>query len=113
MKTVIHNNNYWWGHNQTIITNDGSGSIRVSYVDDDPNTAFVDNLIVLKQKRKQGIGTRLMNIANMCAIDNNCNKIKLWTQKDTDWLVSWYKRLGFVIDEYYENDYVFQMIKNL
>ena len=109
MKPVIHNNNYWWGHSQHIIIDNGCGIITCSFIDDEPNTCWLSSLSVVEEKRKQGRGTRLIELAKMLAADNDCTALMLRVEKNVEWLVNWYKRLGFVIDDSYEDEHYVQM----
>jgi len=114
MEITIHNNKWYWGNSQYIIIDNGCGMITTQYLDDEPNICWISTLSVVEYKRKQGIGTRLIKLARMCAKDNDCTTLMLRAEKNVEWLINWYKKLGFVIDESYkDDDHYFQMIKKI
>lgn len=66
-----HHNEWPWGKTVTIITQDGVGTIEMSFEKDNPGVCYVSGLSVLPTYRKQGIATYLMNeCVDYCLMDN-------------------------------------------
>ena len=66
-----HHNEWSWGRTVTIITQDGAGTIEMSFEKDNPGVCYVSGLSVLPTYRKQGIATYLMNeCIDYCLTDN-------------------------------------------
>ena len=66
-----HHNEWPWGRTVTIITQDGIGTVELSFPKDNPGVCYVSGLSVLLPCRRQGIATYLMNeCINYCLTDN-------------------------------------------
>lgn len=68
------------------------------------NVAYLENILVGSQFRKQGIGEKLVAAAEKLAIDQGCTKI--WLDTDEDWgAAEFYKRMGFEVTGTHENHF--------
>ena len=102
---IIHSNDVPWGHVWHIITNDGKGHIELQYDKDKPNSVFICSLSVTSDKRKQGIGTELLHIAENIAIENGKYFFKLTIDKPKkDWLYDFYINNGYEVHDEDENE---------
>lgn len=112
MKDYVRIDNQWkWGHSITII--DKAAMIVIEIRDDCKNCAFLCELKVHPELQRQGIATKLMNICEEIIYQEYTSEfISLYVEKDVEWLVNWYKKLGYSIlwdqDEIY-----YRMIKKL
>ena len=92
----IHKNKWIWGRAWVIVTENGSGIIKVSH---DPEEGVVlSGLSVLPENRNQGIGTELVKEAERIVKDEIgeeeiCLCVESWN-KD---LIGWYERLGYQV----------------
>ena len=108
---IVHKNQWWWGVSETIIVDGGIGVVEIQYDYDMPNTGFIKGLSVLEGRRQQGIGTELINACVCSAINRGKKFLQLDVEQDKEWLIEWYKRLGFEILSREKNTYI--MIKSL
>lgn len=108
---ICHYNEWWWGKTYQIITKDGYGTVEIQFDDSYPSIAFIKGLSVYKSKRKQGIGTELINWCNNFAIEKGYPFLQLSVNKEQDWLVNWYKTLGFVT--IMKDDHEYTMLKQI
>lgn len=96
---------YYINDTTTYIASD-YGIIRCDF-EDKPNTLFLSNLIVNENNRKQGYGTELINEAISYAKDHYCDTVSLEVDENEIWLLTWYKKLGFIIVGYgYMDNYL-------
>jgi len=92
----IHRNKWIWGRAWVIVTENGSGIVKVSQ---DPEEGVVlSGLSVLPENRNQGIGTELVKEAERIVQDEIgeeeiCLCVESWN-KD---LIGWYKKLGYQV----------------
>ena len=90
-------NTWSWGVSIDIIRTDGIGIICVKLDNDYPITAFISDLTVHLHYRDNGIGRELMDKALEVAKEKGMKFAELNADKNNDWLVAWYKSLGFEI----------------
>lgn len=62
---------------------------------DDPYVTYLSNVWVNDESRGQGIGDKLLNVAEEMAIQHNAKVICLKVLVDT-WVHDWYQRQGFI-----------------
>ena len=95
---IIHSNDVPWGHVWHIITTDGKGHIELQYDMCKNSDMFICSLSVTPDKRKQGIGTELLHIAENIAIENNKYEFRLTIDKPKkDWLYDFYIKQGYKV----------------
>jgi len=61
--------------------------------------------------RKNGLGTRLLNLALVESKERGMKFVKLAVEKKNDWLIAWYERMGFI--KATEDDNEYSMVKVL
>ncbi len=106
MEVIYHNCTWWWGETVKIILSSGQGTIEVQIEKATPNTAYFRGLSVLPESRRHQLGTQLIAYATKVAIDKGLKFLQLTADKTNEWLVNWYKRLGFEIWSEEEHEYV-------
>ena len=106
MKVIYHNCTWWWGDTVVIFLANGEGTIEVQLEKSTPNTAYLRGLSVLPESRRHQLGTQLIAYATKVAIDKGMKFLQLTADKTNEWLVNWYKRLGFEIWSEEEHEYV-------
>lgn len=106
MKVIYHNCTWWWGETVKIILSSGQGIIEVQLDKSTPNIAYLSGLSVLPECRRQQLGKQLIEYATNIAIDKGKKFLLLTADKTNEWLVNWYKRLGFEIWSEEEHQYV-------
>ena len=106
MKVIYHNCTWWWGETVTIFLSNGEGTIEVQIDKSTTNTAYFRGLSVLPESRRHQLGTQLIAYATKVAIDKGLKFLQLTADKTNEWLVNWYKRLGFEIWSDGEHEYV-------
>lgn len=96
-----HHNEWPWGRTVTIITQDGVGTIEMSFEKDNPGVCYVSGLSVLPTHRNQGIATYLMNqCVDYCLTDNLENHDNPIFRMDLNsvmepFIMDFYHKLGF------------------
>ena len=105
MKVIYHNCTWWWGETVKIFLSGGEGTIEVQLDKSTPNTAYLSGLSVLPESRRQQLGKQLIEYATNVAIDKGKKLLQLSAEKNNDWLVNWYKRLGFEVWSEEEHEY--------
>ena len=108
---------YWWGYSWVLMLDDGSGCVDVQF-DIWHNNGFINNLIVLEEYRKQGIGTMLVETAEEVIRNEGKPQSRLFAEKMSgrEWIIEWYKRLGYRIDDIQDDcdsDNVIALVKDL
>ena len=99
MKVIYHNCTWWWGETVKIILSSGQGIIEVQLDKSTPNIAYLSGLSVLPECRRKQLATNV-------SIDKGKKFLQLTADKTNEWLVNWYKRLGFEIWSEEEHQYV-------
>ena len=110
-RCFVHANRWWWGVSVDIILKDGAGMVEVSFDNEMPSTCYVKGLSVLESERRNGIGRSLLLLCEDIARQEGKGFIELSVEKGNDWLLEWYRRMGFRILRI--EDHVFDMIKIL
>ena len=105
MKVIYHNCTWWWGETVKIFLSSGEGIIEVQLDKSTPNTAYLSGLSVLPECRRQQLGKQLIEYATNVAIDKGKKFLQLSAEKNNEWLINWYKRLGFEIWSEEEHEY--------
>lgn len=108
---IEHFNKWWWGCTFTLVTDNGNGIVELQIDNNYPSTAFVKGLSVLEKDRWKGIGSELIEHCELIAQREGKSLLQLTVNKEQEWLVDWYKRIGFqrtMID-----DHEFTMLKIL
>lgn len=95
-KIVEHFNKWWWGSTFTLIADEGLGIVEVQLDDKYPSIAFVKGLSVFESERQKGLGKELLDQCVILALREQKQFLQLSVNKEKDWLVRWYKRLGFI-----------------
>lgn len=97
-----HHNEWPWGRTVTIITQDGVGTVEMSFEKDNPGVCYVSGLSVLPHQRKQGLATYLMNECidycltdNLETHDNPIFRIDLNSVMEP-FVLDFYHKLGFI-----------------
>ena len=106
MKVIYHNCTWWLGETVKIIISSGQYIIEVQLDKSTPNIAYLSGLSVLPESRRHQLGTQLIAYATKVAIDKGLKFLQLTADKTNEWLVNWYKRLGFEIWSEEEHQYV-------
>ena len=106
MKVIYHNCTWWWGETVKIIISSGQGIIEVQLDKSTPNIAYLSGSSVLPESRRHQLGTQLIAYATKVAIDKGMKFLQLTADKTNEWLINWYKRLGFEIWSEEEHQYV-------
>ena len=71
--------------------------VRLEEEDDVAGVFWIMELSVSKDYRDEGLGTKLMGIAEVIAVYAGGTKLRLWVVEDS-WMRDWYERLGFEDD---------------
>lgn len=108
-KFIYHNAHWYWGDTIKIITNDGRGTIRVSFDKEWPCAATIDSFSVVETARNKGIGKQLLEKAEQAAkdYDNHIKYVLLDAEKNS-WVVDWYKRCGYEVIKETDNCYTME-----
>lgn len=106
---VYHNAHWHWGDTIKIITNDGRGTIRVSFDKEWPCAATIDSFSVVETARNKGIGKQLLEQAEQAAKDYDTHiKYVLLDAEKNSWVVDWYKRCGYEVIKETDNYYTME-----
>lgn len=84
-----------WGCRWWMEASDKSFHFVVYRYDDDLKTIYLSNLGVRKDKRGQGLGTRILQSVDRIAKKWKADKILLWCKKDAG-VHYWYQKCGYV-----------------
>ncbi|MFZ2975044.1 MAG: GNAT family N-acetyltransferase [Candidatus Moraniibacteriota bacterium] len=63
------------------------------------------DMMVLEKYRKRGVGSRLVEEIIKFAINNECKKIWLWTQKELGSAIKLYEKNGFILEGVIKNQF--------
>lgn len=94
MNYVYHRNKPPFGDTTTIITEDASAYVMITRFNETEDTAVLHDLVVLKDRRGQGLGSALLEEAVAEAGRIGVRRVRLSVEPDS-WLEEWYKRHGF------------------
>lgn len=106
MKTVKHENEWWWGKSITIISENAKGMVEVQFDENMPGVGFIKNLSVVEEARRNGIGTALVMQCEDYARIYGKSFVQLTADKNKEWLVEWYKSMGYVITSVDDHEYL-------
>lgn len=95
MNYVYHRNKAPYGDTTTIITEDASAYVMVTVLNGKENVAVVHDLVVLKDRRGEGLGSALLEEAVNEAKTMGAEMARLSVEPGS-WLEEWYKRHGFM-----------------
>lgn len=100
-----------WGHSIYININ-GIALAEIQIHNNMQNAPIIGNLIVHEDHRKQGLATELLDICEKIIKDEYNSEFSfLYCRKGNDELLNWYKKKGYHILRYDDQDY--HMIKFL
>ena len=85
----------YWGSSTKFITDDASGTVSLTFNDDEDEVAYLWGLVVEEQSRKQGLGSLLMDAAESYAREKGYEYTKLCAELRTPWIIDWYERRGY------------------
>ena len=96
MNFVVHFNKWWWGSTATVIFGEGLGIVEIQFDDNYPSIAFIKGLSVLELHRRKGLGKELIDHCVSIALREKKQFLQLSVDKEQEWIVAWYQRLGFI-----------------
>lgn len=91
---VIHKDERKWGKSFDIIAEDGTATISMSIINDEPLQAYFSDLSVYEPRREDGRGMYILEWAMEQARQEGCKYAYLMADKDS-FVFEWYKRMGF------------------
>ena len=94
MNKVIHRNKTFYGHTSAIILEDGYAYVLVTIMEGNPEIALVHDLVVHKDRRGEGLGSKLLEEAYEEGKYLGA-KVNMLSVVPGSWLEEWYKRHGF------------------
>lgn len=94
MNYVYHRNNPPYGDTTTIITEDASAYVMITQFKTTKDTAVLHDLVVLKDRRGEGLGSAILEEAVAEAKRMGASAVRL-SAEPKSWLEEWYKRHGF------------------
>ena len=94
MNKLFHRNKAHYGHTSTIVLDDGNGLVSVTIMNGREDMAVIHDLIVMKNKRGEGLGRALLEEACAEAAGLGAKTVRLSVAPGS-WLEEWYKRHGF------------------
>ena len=107
-----HVNVWWWGKTVTLLHRQGIATVEVQLDNDYPNTAHIKGLSVFEYKRRNGVGTELLSIAEQIAKRYGKKYVELSADKTKEWLVGWYQKNGYTIIHIDEHEYTMMKVLN-
>ena len=84
-----------------IMEKSGKGFARIYWYLDDPNSVYLDSLVVSDNFRKLGLGRTLQELREGIGVCRLAKYSYLWVEKDS-WMEEWYKRRGYSYYKDYE-----------
>ena len=94
MNKVYHRNETYYGRTTTIITADAAAYAMVTVYKEYPDVAAIHDLVVLKERRGEGLGREMLIEACEEAKRMGADYIRLSVEPNS-WLEEWYGRHGF------------------
>ena len=94
MNKVFHRNKTHYGNTTAIITEDASAYVMVTIFNHDKRNAMIHDLVVLKERRGEGIGREMLEEAVLEAGRMGAEMVRISVEPNS-WLEEWYKRHGF------------------
>lgn len=101
---VIHKNDWFWGTTYTFIFGSGKSIIKLTTENDVPGIGILSGLSVLPCYTGKGLGKQTLEFTISYARGLGLESLEISAEKlpENEWIVDWYKRLGFV--EFLDND---------
>lgn len=84
-----------------IMESEGKAMIRVYQYYDEPDVSYIDTLHVHKDYRREGIGGKMLSMAELTEFNEGRKTLFLWTYKDS-WQQKWYERKEYVYHSIYD-----------
>lgn len=108
--SAVHYNTWEWGRTIEPVFDQGHGKVTLE-VQNDRTNIYISDLSVTEEKRRQGLGTYIMTVAEeMAKAWNKDHKederhiLSLDVETSHMELVEWYKRLGFSVSDTYRDN---------
>lgn len=101
MKIVVYTTSWHDRDNVTLLAmndcDDVIGTLMIDFHGEDKMDAYLWNLHVMPENRRQGVATRLMDVAEQIAHKRGCKETTLeWDVRDTPHAIfDWYVRRGY------------------
>ena len=111
MNYYQHVNLWWWGKTNTLVHREGIATVELQFDDNYPAIVFVKGVSVLSQNRRMGIGTEMLLLCEEIARIEGKQFLQLNADKENNWLVNWYKKLGYIIIA--KDEHEFTMLKSI
>lgn len=93
MEPIKIKNKWKWGYAVTIIA-EGCGIVAVDF-NEGYEWGYINSLTVHQSRRRQGIGTRLMEEAEKVIKEEGFDEAQLRVEKEHTFQKEWYERLGY------------------
>ena len=94
MNKIYHRNETYYGRTNTILLEDATAYVMVTMFNNSSGVAVIHDLVVLKERRGEGLGKEMLNEACEEARRMGAEYIRL-SVEPSSWLEEWYKRHGF------------------
>lgn len=91
---VYHRNETYYGRTTTILLGDAAAYAMVTMFNNNSGVAVIHDLVVLKERRGEGLGREMLEEACEEAKRMGADYIRLAVEPES-WLEEWYKRHGF------------------
>lgn len=93
---VISHNNIWpWGKTSTLVWDDGSALVTLSFEDNNPGVCYLSGLSVVPAQRQKGRARQLMELAIRTCRSSKIFRIDLRSVKEP-FVLEFYESLGFI-----------------
>jgi len=103
---ILKYDNHWpWGNQTAFVYEDGKGYCMID--DCDADNAFIHDLVVYPDSRKQGRATQLISLCEQEAVSLDKKYIHIRVAPDT-FMEEWYHRLGYTQqrENYFKDGYI-------
>lgn len=111
MNYVYHRNKPYYGDTTAIITEDASAYVMITQFDGNKDIAVIHDLVVLKDRRGEGIGSLILEEAVAEAGRLGAGYARLAVEPNS-WLEEWYKRHGFMkVDAIKDREHIFNVLE--
>ena len=104
--------NYWWGKSYQIITKDGKAVVDLQF-NNEYDDGFISCLTVSEDIRRKGVGTELVKFVEQLTKDKGRDYAGLYVDKDRPEMLDWYVRMGYKVQEDYDDEHYYYMRKKL
>ena len=101
---VIHKNDWFWGTTYTFIFSSGKSIIKLTTENDVPGIGVLSGFSVLPCYTGKGLGKLTLEFTISYARGLGLESLEISVERlpGNEWIVDWYKRIGFV--EFLDND---------